>query len=209
MADLEILFRKKTQATVGVVTLDASLSENHSKSNEVTMHPVEDGSDVTDHIRVMPETLEISGIVSNHPIAFLGPLAAPNPVTTNNASISDRVGAAYEALRLQMDRGETVDVVTSLRKYSDMAITKMDVTRDATTGNSLAVNMSLQQIFKAKIVEQAPEPVKAGAQKKSDQGNKGTKEATVAQAAKADGVLRQTIGALTSGTKELFGSFSL
>jgi len=53
----------------GQVILDASVSENHVASAQVTQHQVETGPDVTDHIRPMPQKLTIEGVISNTPIS--------------------------------------------------------------------------------------------------------------------------------------------
>lgn len=51
-----------------VVTFDAILDELHETVSQVTEHPVESGVDVTDHVRPLPDRVNLVGYVSNQPI---------------------------------------------------------------------------------------------------------------------------------------------
>lgn len=51
--------------------IDVELAADPLFPNEVTPHPVEAGSDVTDHVRVLPIRLAIEGVVSNAPFGTL------------------------------------------------------------------------------------------------------------------------------------------
>jgi hypothetical protein len=53
--------------TIGTIWIDVSLSEKHSLTAEVTEHPVEDGSAISDNVRPQPRTVQIEGLVTNHP----------------------------------------------------------------------------------------------------------------------------------------------
>jgi hypothetical protein len=135
-------------AKVGLVQFDCILSETHSGDATVSDHPVEEGSDITDHIRALPEELELNGLVSDTPISLKYP--EKSPVSTDLAPTLKRVDAAYAALQDAKNKGEPVDVITSLRKYSNMAITAFSVTKDAANGNVLNCTLSLRQIIIAK-----------------------------------------------------------
>lgn len=171
MALIEVLFGNGRKARIGVVQLDASVQEQHSKAVEVPLHPVEAGADISDHVRPLPEELTINGVVSNHPVVLLATLRAPSPIITPGfpsgervlqPPTEDRVEAAYAELRRVMDAGELVTVSTTLRDYSDMAIVGLQVSRDAQNGNVLNAQIALRQVILA-TVEQvaAPEPVTA------------------------------------------------
>jgi hypothetical protein len=80
MALLSLIFGEKAKARIGIVELDASLSETHSMSAEVTNHPVEEGSEISDHIRKQPDSIQISGVVSNTPLVYLASIQAPSPL---------------------------------------------------------------------------------------------------------------------------------
>lgn len=53
---------------IGDVWVDVSLRETHGVGAEVTDHPVERGANIVDHIRPLPRTFSIEGLVTNHPI---------------------------------------------------------------------------------------------------------------------------------------------
>lgn len=54
--------------SIGTVVVDASVNEVHSLPATVTEHPVEQGADVTDHVRLQPLSLTIQGLITNNPI---------------------------------------------------------------------------------------------------------------------------------------------
>ncbi len=178
MALLEVIFGQPQLAQIGVLTLDASLEETHTSASEVTEHPVEEGTNISDHIRPLPDTLEINGIVTNHPLFLLPSVTAPSPIQGDNQSQSDRVKAAYDKLQELQKAGELVKVITSLREYDRMAITGFSVIRNAANGNVLNATISLREIFTAQVeTTEAPVPVNKAAAATTDQGKKTTKAA--------------------------------
>lgn len=52
------------------IAVDATLRQQHSAPSTVTDHPVETGSNISDHIRPEPDTLTLEGIISNTPIRW-------------------------------------------------------------------------------------------------------------------------------------------
>lgn len=64
--------RPPVHVMIGDVWVDVTIREGHGISAEVTEHPVELGSDVTDHIRPTPRSVQIEGVVSNTPIELPG-----------------------------------------------------------------------------------------------------------------------------------------
>jgi len=53
--------------TIGPIWIDVSISEKHGLTAEVSDHPVERGTNIVDHIRPTPRTVQIEGLVTNHP----------------------------------------------------------------------------------------------------------------------------------------------
>jgi hypothetical protein len=64
--------REVTHVQIASIWIDVSIREQHNAQAELTRHPVEDGSDVTDHVRLMPDQIQIEGIVTNQPIELPG-----------------------------------------------------------------------------------------------------------------------------------------
>ena len=204
MALTELIFGGKSKATVGatpplrfgVLEFDASISETHSDELEVSDHPVEEGSDITDHVRLLPNMFEMTGIVTNTPLVYLASLTAKSPIQGSLLPASNRVDEAYAFLRqLQID-GVLCDVATSLRDYSDMVIVSLVVRREVSTGQALDVTIGFREVRKAKALSiDLPIPQKVENKKGSNLGNKSKKAATAKQAQKSTSALKKLLGA--------------
>lgn len=195
MGALSLLFGDKTRARVGLVQFDASLTETHNKEVEVTDHPVEEGADITDHIRPVPESVDINGMVTNTPLVILASLRADSPLVGDATPIEDRAGLAYAELQRIMDDGELVTVVTSLREYENMVLTSMSVPRDVGNGNVLNANLSLREIIIAETERvAAPEPEATANKKSKAKGKQTTGPASEAQSAKSGSILSGLFG---------------
>jgi hypothetical protein len=156
--------------TLGIVQFDCSISERHAGDAEVTEHPVETLTGaagvpgvISDHIRALPEELELNGLVTNTPLVLLASAFAKSPVFPFIISpLQDRVDTAYWTLRQLKNAGQLLDVVTSLRTYSNMAITTLVVTRNVDTGNVLNCTIGLREVKTATslaIAKPIPEDV--------------------------------------------------
>ena len=66
--DQTSLFIKSGGYWVGTIKLDLLLDESHSLESEVTQHPVEDGSQINDHIHIKPRRGSLTGFVTNAPM---------------------------------------------------------------------------------------------------------------------------------------------
>lgn len=186
MALLEIIYGEPRRAKIGVVTLDASLREVHSKRNEMTDHPVEEGINISDHVRQRPDEVVIEGIITNTPVEFAASIASANPVD-NRARTFERVGQGYDRLEQAMANKESLEIVTSFKNYSNMQLLGLDVVRDASTGNVMNAVMNLKQ-FRVATSEQLsePEPEDPSNRQATDGGKKPTAPATEQQTATAE-----------------------
>jgi hypothetical protein len=156
-----------------VLTLDASYSQQHEYSAEATDHPVEDGINITDHVRKNPITLKINGVVS----AF----QLDNPDAN-----SGRERDAWALLEGMV--GQVFEVSTSMRRYPSMVLLRASASRDAGQGDDLLPSLELREIRKVKqqTVTLPPEIIKKKPQKasgpgKQDLGRQPTDAASEAQ----------------------------
>lgn len=62
-----MFFQRDDGQTVGI-TFDVVESETHEKSNTITDHPVEQGEDISDHVKGDPDRLTLDAFVTGHPI---------------------------------------------------------------------------------------------------------------------------------------------
>lgn len=149
-----------------VLTLDASYSQQHEFAAEVTDHPVEDGVDVSDHVRRLPVTLRIEGVVSAYR------LDDPNAELGRELS-------AWGLLETMV--GSVFQVSTTLRSYPSMVLLRAAVSREAGHGGDLLPSLELREIRKVRhatatlppeIIRKVPQ--KASAPKKQDLGKQPT-----------------------------------
>lgn len=65
MADLIFTTRDKK---IGSIVVDVTTNEKHHLGAKATTHPVEQGSNISDHVILDPVELTIAGVISNHPL---------------------------------------------------------------------------------------------------------------------------------------------
>lgn len=178
LTDLSEAERSKgTTRHLAIVQFDAVVSERHELSADVTSHPVEKGSDITDHIRKKPDELSIDGIVTLTPTVF---------VAAARSMQEDPVTSAYDIFTDIMDAGLPVDVSTKLRTYENMAITGLTVSRDASTGNVLDVSISLRKIrIISRETSDLPTPKNGSRGRNTNKNTKSTGKASKATEEKA------------------------
>ena len=143
---INLLFGNAQNGRIGVINLDAVLTEQHSRTSTISSHPVEGGAQVTDHIISEPAEVTIDGIVTNTPIYILASLTAPSPIEGSPSPVEDRVGAAYDEIKRIHQQSELIEIVTALETYSDMAINSLTITRDVTTGNVLSLSITAREV---------------------------------------------------------------
>ena len=199
MALTEVVFGAPRLGRIGLVQMDAMVNEVHSKANDITEHPVEVGTNISDHIRRRPERITVRGIVSNTPIVIGASFRAPSPIVDDLTFTSERAELAYAQLSLTMDAGELVEVITTFKEYSNMAIESLVVERDARRGNIAEMVIELREVIIA-VTQQVV--VQAQANPASDLRNDGVRPTTP-----ATGGVAEKAAADSSFLTGLFGAF--
>ena len=159
---------KYPETTVGDVLLDAVTSESHSFDVDVTEHPVETGSAISDHARPRPNRLTLDAVISNTP------LTAAAQSNSDSTQGDDSVGRAQAAMRRfeeMRDTSELLMVVTPARIYANMVIESMTVPRDPSTGDALRFSLSFKQVRVVANKAVVVEPQVTRAKKKQNLGN--------------------------------------
>lgn len=146
------------------MVLDASVSETHTSSATITSHPVESGTDITDHVHKQPDSITINGIISNTSLVFpqniIG-VAVINSISRADLNVSnDLAKTAYDQLRLLVEGKQLVRIATTLREYTDMLLEDLTVTRNATYGDSLNFTVKARQVrlVKTSVSVKIPKP---------------------------------------------------
>lgn len=132
--------------TAGIV-VDATLTESHVLSSEVTMYPVEDGSTISDHVQLKPLVYNMTGVISDTPIGFLilGDVgSAINSVQKYFGS--GRSQEAYYAIFNLWKSRAPFTVTTNLKRYENMIFTSFIVDDDVDTSNEINFKATLQQV---------------------------------------------------------------
>lgn len=174
MALTEILLRIDP-VEIGLVTLDASVKEIHQASGTVTRHPVEASTgqtDISDHFHPDPLTVQIEGVVTNHPAEWIG--------TFDDSETRD-VQAHLELLSTLL-AGELITIRTTLYTYENMVLERFNVNRDANKGNALyldatAVQVSLVDLEETELAQRPVVESTKGKGKKATQAADATTQA--------------------------------
>lgn len=178
---------------------DVVIEEQHTDELNITDHPVEKGSNISDHAYLAPPevTMELGWSES---AGRLNSLLGNGFIGSALNSIS--LVAIYQGL-LALQGNKTLLVVsTGKRLYKDMLIKSLSVTTDADTENCLMVKVTFRKVFIATtqdamvLVEQQKEPEKTAPVQEG-----GTKQAEKT-------VRRSTLDRLADGAKggETFGA---
>jgi len=122
-------------SSIGDIELDAVLNEEHEFPARVTRNPVEDGSEFTDNIVVLPVRLSMTARVSDASMIPLLP-------TFGSKSID-----AYNALAELQSNKELVEVGTGIRVYQNMYIESMTVPRTGADGSSLRFELTMSELL--------------------------------------------------------------
>jgi hypothetical protein len=143
------LLKTPDRVRLDVITVDATMQETHTFEADITEHPVEQGANITDHIRPKLKHYSIDGIISNTPIGPTGDLSdalhtgalalgvtLPTFPTSYDADLARSAGsttrakAVFEKLIALMDAAETITIHTPLKDYASMALESISVVRD-------------------------------------------------------------------------------
>jgi hypothetical protein len=128
------------------VVLDCVKTEAPIDDAEPTELPVEDGADITDHVKLRPTALTLTFVHSEEALDFAQPLSDPF-----------RPKDMYGQLLEWRESKQELVVMTPHRVYRNMIITSLAPTWDSTNGRSLTASISFRQIIKVstKTVELA------------------------------------------------------
>lgn len=129
--------------TIDGYPIDLAESEEHSLKSNITTHPVEDGSDVSDNIRREPRELTLNGcIVSDTPIGDIALDDSRILIDGNPPPGLD----AYRKLESIWLAGEPVTIVTGLKKYDSMGLEELTIPREAKNAGGLVFTAHFKEI---------------------------------------------------------------
>lgn len=160
------------------IQFDAVVRDTHESTATVTEHPVEQGANISDHVRADLDSIVLEAIVSNFPITQPPTQADGASSSVSDVDLTDRDGneigkarvlvfdgefdrvrSVYDELRRLKDTGTIIGIITSLREYDSMILRAINPSRDVASGNMLTVKVEATQIriVESEIVD-APVP---------------------------------------------------
>ncbi len=186
MSTVTFLYKPRP-TSIGAVVVDATVRTKTKADAEVTEHPVEQGANISDHIRVKNEEVTIEGVIANFPMgvqsgAALTAQAARDFVdqqghgATLKAIEENRAVDALRTLTELKNKAQPVQLTAGVRTWPTMAIKSFEVERSRTTGNALTFTMQLVEIRLVSTQQTTPPTTRAAAPKKT-KGNKATTNA--------------------------------
>ena len=130
---------------IGTFVVDAFLAEHYQFSNSVTDIPVEEGSNINDHIVEDQDTISVEAFIGN---------TAFEVVTIDGNSVSNlqapdrmaRVRQAYQELKKLTKSKQPMDVVLGLETFTNMVITSFIIDREVETGANLPFTMEFRKL---------------------------------------------------------------
>jgi hypothetical protein len=142
----EIAFQYQVpKKMIGTFVVDAFLTEHYNFTNSVTDIPVEEGSNIADHIIEDQDVISVEAFIGN---------TAFEVVTTDGNTISNleapdrmaRIRQAYQELKKLTKAKRLYDVVLGLETFSSMSITSFVIDREAETGANLPFTMEFKKL---------------------------------------------------------------
>ncbi|HXK37284.1 MAG TPA: hypothetical protein VJ553_06915, partial [Candidatus Paceibacterota bacterium] len=121
-------------ALIGNVFIDVVTRMSLSAPKSVTTHPIEDGSEIGEHVVDLPETLTLDVVATDNRMAPVGEAAATMTTTTTAADKREAV------LRIK-DMRQLVTVDLQRGNFPNMVL--LDVIEDVTHLNSLVFQATL------------------------------------------------------------------
>lgn len=157
------------QESLYAMEIDATPSETHSYSADVTDHAVEKGANVSDHVRMKPLNLRLECIFTDYPLVrdnknrigndigvgtlsstaalelkAFKPSGTGNNITKN--PFEGRWKTLFSELQTMQTNGTLIQVLTTPKTYDNMVITDISAPRDKDSKGAIKFSLSLKQI---------------------------------------------------------------
>ena len=147
LGQLQGVLRQTIGGVAGIV-IDATISEEHKTSCDMTENPVEDGAKITDHVQLKPAELVIEGVITDTPLGYavIGNIQnIVRSVSTLFGKNARSVDAYNDLIALQKSR-RPFTVVTGLKRYESMILTELSVPRTIDTGKAIHFRAVMKEI---------------------------------------------------------------
>ena len=114
---------------------DLIMSEEHKRNAQVFSHPVEDGTEIADHILVQPKIITAVLLLTNFSIQ-----------RPDASYVEDHAERAYEILEKVQEERSICNFQSSVKKYIKYAIEELSFSRDKDAGNAIKIFLSFKEL---------------------------------------------------------------
>ena len=122
----------------GSITFDILVNERHAFNNDVSVHDIENGSELTDHIRNQLEQGSFTGLITNFSVKT-------GFIRTNRGQ--DAFDLIYELWQ----KKTLVTITTVMKTYTNMAITSIGIARSEGTGDAIVLDISFRKVNQVRL----------------------------------------------------------
>ncbi len=141
----------REKAKIGDLFIDASYIEIIDFSSEITSHPVETGSSISDHVYLNPIKIKFEGAILDSSTDIISTVRSTASLFSGNIldniyGKSRKQLAAYEFLKNTYYNKTPVTIISYYDTFENMVIESMSFPRDGKTGDQLYFEMTLKQI---------------------------------------------------------------
>ncbi len=171
-----------TSKTLGTIRIGVTIEEVYNDELQITEHPVEKGTPMTDHaFKRQPDVVLKCGWSNADWSALLG-----SSVVTfddfGSTTQSSYIDGIYSKLLALQASCVPFDAVTSRRKYSNVLLQGLRVVHDAKTSGALMLTATLRQIriVQTKATKLPPRDDQADPSRTAETQNTGSKQAVPA-----------------------------
>lgn len=144
------------KGNIGGISIACTFSERLVDTLQVTEHPVEQGAEISDHTYVkMPEVSMRVGWSNSQSDGALADLTAllsvfdsqtPQAIAGGQISVADYVGGVYANLLALQQQQTLFTLQTSIRQYTSMVMTLLDLKRDPRSMQALFCDVVFRQL---------------------------------------------------------------
>jgi hypothetical protein len=144
---LQFQFMFSEGNTKELLVFDASVTEGHSFSSEITEFPVEEGLNISDNARPKPFMLKLECYISDFPLPSEGRTQVSSGAINQRPKASKkRSENAFATLVRLKDEGIPITVTTGLNTYDSLVIQSIDVPRDKTLRAGLRFSIVMKEV---------------------------------------------------------------
>ena len=146
--------------SVNGIELFCTLTETHIYESKSTMYPVQSGSTIIDNVIQAPVSIRMKVLISDTPIKTTNTQnrnSAENSESTQNVPLQNlnsdttySISTMESLVKLHQDRIATT-LVTGIKIYQNMVLTKIDIPRNERTGRGLIIELEFSQIMLSNV----------------------------------------------------------